>query len=92
MRGLIFRAFRSELDRRGLLEPVLAHLQGDAKELLERPPPHSAWLPAPPYDEIVRAIGAETNWQTLRAIAYSNTKETTGPIKFRTTAADTLPT
>lgn len=77
--GLFFRGVRAELDRRGLTGSVLERLQGEARELLERPPPHSAWLPGRAYDQIILAVAEETNRQTLRDIGYRVARGTTGP-------------
>ena len=41
--GLVFHGLRAELDRRGLTEQVLERLQGDARDALAHPPPHSSW-------------------------------------------------
>jgi hypothetical protein len=78
--GVVFRGIRAELDRRGLTERVLARLQGEAREALERPPLHSTWLPGRLHDEILVATAHETNRQMLRDIGYSVSKATTGPI------------
>jgi len=76
--GLFFRGVRAELDRRGLTGRVLERLQGEARELLERPPLHGAWLPGTAYDQIVLAIAQETNRQTVREVGYHVARSTTG--------------
>jgi hypothetical protein len=63
-----------------MTERVLARLQGEAREVLERPPLHGAWLPGPTYDQILVAIGQEANRQTVRDIGYQVARNTTGPI------------
>lgn len=78
--GLVFRGIRAELDRRGLTDRVLERLQGDAREVVEHPPLHRAWMPAALHDQVVLAIAAETNRQTVRDLSYMVARDTTGPV------------
>jgi len=78
--GLVFHGFREELDRRGLTEEVLERLQGDARDALAHPPPHSSWWPAGLHDRIIEAIGAAANRKAVRDVLYMVSKKTTGPL------------
>ncbi len=79
--GLVFRGMGEELERRGLTERVLARLQGESRAVLERPPPHTAWLAAvPAYDDLILAIANETSRQMLRDIIRSTARATTGQL------------
>lgn len=78
--GLVFRGLRAELDRRGLTERVLARLQGEAREALEHPPLHGTWKPAALHDQVILALGEETNRRTIRDVAYAVARDTTGPV------------